>query len=548
MVLYVFELKPVCEQNIDFMVHCIFLVDLFLLYYTNYRALCALTIYPPIQKLIMAWIGVLVVNILTAQILSLIHILGRSHAWLVCHAIYLFGIFVLLYGKGLFALNPLGCIQWKDGFHQIIKPLKTAPLWVRLLGFICLLSIILLVPLHGMHSQPINDDAVGYHLPRVQQYIHQNSLEAFTTSDSRQTDFPLNYEIIMIWVLTISNDLRWIYCFQWLMVGSAVLSLYITCRFLVMTKISTHATVLLWLATPFVILQLSFVKNDVMMSCLVVYTLPFLIRISNSFYINTVVISLCLGMAVGVKYTGLFYLASLFLVLLCLLMSQRNSFKKIAYLTLVFTLSMILLGSYSYFSTWDRTNSPFTSHPGKTHFRLQSIPINSLRLAMETTDSVTLPNELYARMFHQELPDIRAPLLNAIKTIPLLNVDDEESYWAWMKGNKTFDLKRRYFQFTLGHLFFLLIGLIFACKNWKKEPVKLILGFFFIAYIMQTAILKWQPVDNLRFYFPLLSVLYPFIGFYLDQHVYRNRILHGLALTSVGIGLVAIFYYLYIMV
>ncbi len=520
--------------------HVLFLLDLFLLFGVHFGLTLPLPSLRLSQKMLLAWLGELAFVVASAYLLSVLRLLGSPTAWLVLHGIY-FAILSFMIGIKIFPNLPDRSEGWID---QALDIWTDLPGWLRVLLLGYAAAVLLLIGGNVLRPVPFNDDALGYHLPRVERYIQQNSLLAYPTGDRRQTDFPLNYELWMVWALVFTQDIRWMYGVQWCALAFAALGLFAACQALRFERVTALAVSLLWLATPYLLLQSAFIKNDGMLACLAACLLPFLIQPGVIATPTLAVLGLGLGLMTGMKYTALFFLPGVACLWIVSLLPYFFSWRKWVYSVLFFGLPLCLLGSYSYIDTWLRTGSPIAAYEGGGEFRFRSFPANTTRLIVELTDSLALPNELAWRISREEVFDLRTPVLGLLHRYTFLDVFDAPSFWSWIQPEGTFNPNDRYFQFTLGHFALLFLGIFASLRhlgNWGTWVIWILFG---IGFFLQSSMLLWQPIDNLRFYFPLLTLLYPLMGYYLEPRMERTNLFNVLILATIFLGMSAILYYL----
>ncbi len=510
--------------------------DLILLLYAS----CQLTQWIhlfKIDRIIFGWIIFLSANVLTGYGLSLIGIMNQPWAWLIVHGIILIGIIKLRNKTTHIVSHP----------HEYSFDIKTLffelPLWIKTILFFFALACVASLILHFKTHIPLNQDAVNYHLPRAGHYYFQGSLNVYPSTDVRETDFPHTYELFIVWIIAMSKEIRFIYLFQWISLFIAALAIYSTCRKLNVCKAASIAAVLIWLVTPFIVLNLNFVKNDLLLACIALYLLPFLLSMHDRFWPSLIAVACCCGLAIGIKYNAIFMVFAVLLVVI-IKRGQSKAFYRDMFASVVgITLSCMILGGYAYFETWQRTGSPIASLSGSQTFEPYAISVNALRLTGEMTDSLGFISKTASQYTGQALNDVRSPLFASLSQIEALNAYESRHYWAWKGPARLYRLSDQYNQFSLGHFFMLVLGLVAALRFIKTFNVMLVVLLFLFAYIPQAGTLKWQPIDNLRFYFPLLSWLYPFIGLYLHTYLFKRRLFHWVCALSCGFGVIVMIEY-----
>lgn len=174
-------------------------------------------------------------------------------------------------------------------------------------------------------------------------------------------------------------------------------------------------------------------------------------------------------------------------------------------------------------------------------FDIASVPVNLLRLSAELTDSVNLPSKILYVFFGIDIGDLRQLFYNLFRDLLGIDMYTSKGFWVGYSA-KMYKLNNWYFQFTLGHCLLIAYSLLLALLKHRNVKVLCLILFSLVSMITLAGFILWHPWDNLRFYFPAITLLYPLAGFAF-QSDRTSRVLYSLLCITVIIGLMSILYY-----
>lgn len=208
-----------------------------------------------------------------------------------------------------------------------------------------LLYLVLTVP-------PNNGDSMTYHLPRALTYLQQRSLDAYTTPDLRETVFPANSEILILWQLALwpaEATAGLVHLLAWAASGLAVFGL---ARQLGNPAAPSAFAGLAFMSFPAVVLQASTTQNDLLTACFLLCVLFFVAEACAAPRADVgalLLAGLAMGLAVGTKTTALFALPGFAPWVLAWLPGKRTDrTKRVLLVSASCGLGIVLLGAYFY--------------------------------------------------------------------------------------------------------------------------------------------------------------------------------------------------------
>ncbi len=229
---------------------------------------------------------------------------------------------------------------------------KTMPsLWVLALGvsaaYLIGALLIIFVPQN-------NYDGMTYHLSRVGYWMQHQTLAPWPTPNPRQTTFPINAELGLLWTIIFWGSDQITGFVQWLSSIGIMVSIFGLARLIGATRPQSLFAALIWAAFPQVVLQSTTTQNDLVSTFFFVSMLYFLFLGLRRDEKNLLLLSgASLGLAVGTKVTVFFMLPGLILFWLVMVWRVKRAEKcLLGYWTVAAISGIMLLGAFSYIQNW----------------------------------------------------------------------------------------------------------------------------------------------------------------------------------------------------
>ncbi|MGI6454224.1 MAG: hypothetical protein ACOX5R_01215 [bacterium] len=495
----------------------LFLVDLFILLCSSW---CLSRLFPfqaISLQILLVWLILTALISLTAYCLSFLHVLNLIPAWLALHFLIflLSGALFYFYGRPPAAVHLSNPLNGDMGFSWC-----TTILIATLLSCAVVWIINMTLPLHFAEF-----DAFGYHLPRAHYYLQQSSLEAFFTTDIRQITFPVIAEIQYMWILLFTKSVRLILLLQWIWVFLSVTAIFSACRLAGVERRYSCLTALLWLCTPDVLWHVSWIKNDLLTASFSITALVFVLSLSQYGLYAGTALALALGLAVGTKYTSLFLCAGVLVAVIILLLQKKLTLKQTGILLLLIAASIVLLGSYTYIDAWVKDIRVEEAFPASYNsLRLDHLSVNLLRLLGELTDSFATLFRVLSSILPVSLPDPRAPLFQALASIPFLNVYASTGFWALAGDGVRYQLGTNFLGISFAVVVLVFMGFYCLWRERNRILLPMVWGSV-IALFLALAILSWQPRPMIRIFLPMLILFFPLCGLTLRRMWSRSVVL-----------------------
>ena len=247
---------------------------------------------------------------------------------------------------------------------SIFKAIKRDKILLVLFLFFCFSGLIclflsLFVPSNSW-------DSMAYHLARIGFWIQHKSLAHFETPTIRQTAFPVNSEIMMLWSIIFLKDDLLAQFNQYLAYAG---SLFLTFTFLRYLKFSTRRT--LWVifilaSLPAVILESCSTQTDIVIAFLLLCSLYlFIYGAREEDNISIIFSAIAYAIALGTKNTTLFYIPAFGIVYLIVAIRKygKTFYKPILLFLSTIIPAFIILGSYNYILNILDWGNPFGPIP-----------------------------------------------------------------------------------------------------------------------------------------------------------------------------------------
>lgn len=366
-------------------------------------------IYPRIfekasfSKLVLVFfLTVFSINILTSEILGLLHLL--NHPWLFIGIQFLISLSISLIAHRFY---PLSLQTFRSTFD--FSDFHLSKLELVLISLISATFIGLFVV--GITTPINNIDSLASHLPRIFYWLQQGSLNYWTTLTSLnryQLIYPINAHIQALWLFLLGQNENLFFLVQWFSLVGIASSTFEISKSLNFSTTQALFSTLIGLSLPVVVLQTLSFQGDLTVTALLMVFIAFFFN----FYLTNKIkflwfAILSLLLALGTKQTAFFILPAAILVTLLVLVKDKGVTKFLKYSWLLLVLA-ILFSSYQYILNIVHTGSVFG---------LDSVLNEKYPSISRISDKATylIPRFTYQFMGVEGLPRSIQPTLTLIK-------------------------------------------------------------------------------------------------------------------------------------
>ncbi len=346
---------------------------------------------------------------------------------------------------------------------------------------------------------PNNYDSLQYHLPRALTYLQQGSLDAYSTPDLRETLFPANSEILILWQWALwpaEATAGLVQLLAWVASGLAVFG--IAARLGHARPASAFAG-LVFMSFPGVLLQASTTQNDLLTASFLLCACFFVAEAeaASPAGAHVILAALAAGLAVGTKTTALFALPGLALwALACLAGNRRDLARRLARMAAACAVAIGLLGAYFYVQNVRRYGHPGGPRPFRDLVALERheprvVWSNLMRLSFRLLDptGVAPPGEVGLRLtgLHNDVSRRAFTVLGVQERIPDRDLHHPGSRWP---ASPTVRINEDTTVF--GPVFGLLVlpAVVLACRRGARDRALVAAGLGYLLAV--AALLRWQ--------------------------------------------------------
>lgn len=417
--------------------------------------------------------------IISIELLSLFNILTAINM-----QILQFIFFIVISLAWVFLGKPKALIIDFQSIKSIFTNIKKDKILSILFVGFCFSSLVSLYL--GLSLGTNIDDNLAYHLPRVFQWIQNQSIVHFQTNEVRQIQFPINSELLYLWsIIQIKSD----FLINLLEYLSYFLSLFVLYNFLDLLKINYKQiiwAVFMFASLPLVIIESSSLQTNLLVGCLIfIGFYLFLYSAFDNKKIPLVFSAIAVDIALGVKTTAWF--ALLILVLMILLVSvkvNKKGFYKNLSIYLFLLLSFFVpLALFNYFLNWIDFHNPmgissFVDAHRNTH--IQGVFSSGIRYTISLIDFSGINQ---AKVFSPYIINTKNLLLNMLHINQnaglILNADIKKANTIIHEQKSLFGLIGFFIllPYSVRSLYFLI------CNKDNKHFFVNICGIFLILYI-----------------------------------------------------------------
>jgi hypothetical protein len=351
---------------------------------------------PTRPALLIGWFVLGYANIvLTAEIGGTFFLVGSRAFYLLFHLGMGIAAGGLWWRAGRPPLMPLsrGWPHWRDWWRSV----KTYPLLWGLGAGVALAYLVGAVVI--VVSPPNTPDAMTYHLSRVGYWLQHRSLYHWSTFDLRQTAFPINYELGLLWITTFVRNDMLVGFVQWAAVPVMMAGVVGLARIMGRTRPEAMFAALLLSTFPGVMLHTLSIKNDLLLGTLLVGALYLLLLGLRDRRRGLLVIAaLAVGIAAGVKTTLMMLGPGL--AVWALLLGWQYGFGRLVRWGVMCAAAFLLLGSYNYALNWIAYGHPlgtpeFVQEESTSDASSIDLITNMARYTYQAADTSGLPASVH---------------------------------------------------------------------------------------------------------------------------------------------------------
>lgn len=280
-----------------------------------------------------------------------------------------------------------------------------------------------------------NFDSMTYHLSRVGYWLQHRTLFPWPTPNPRQTTFPINAELGVMWTILFWGSDQMSGFVQW--VSSLVLMITILgfSRLLGASLRQGIFAALIWAGLPQIILQSVTTMNDLVASAFLataIYLFLIGLRLNRNKYL--LLSGLGIGLAIGTKSTVIIALPGLFLVLVATLwIIGRRAITNILIWGAASVAGFLLVGAFGYIQNMIVYQNPFSVSQWTSVIvspkvsRIELLFENSLLYLIQMLDFVTLPHSINESLSRLEVKVIEK-LISGFKIFNHQRLSDWRQY------------------------------------------------------------------------------------------------------------------------
>jgi len=288
------------------------------------------------------------------ELASLFHQINRLVVVAIQFALGLLGGFLWIIKSRPPLLGPFVELGWqglKKELNSFSELLATSKDLITLVSFVfIILGINLLI---AIITPPFNFDILAYHLPRIVYWLKNQSLVPWHTFDLRQTTFPPNSEIGLLWIFiwTKSDALLWMV--QSVSLVISVIALFKLSRMLGFSWQRALFSSFIWITLSQIFFQAFSLQNDLVITCIALCMVILFFDGLVKENIGEVLLSgIAFGLGLGTKFTFLFLLPAWGILIFYLYLKQPKVRRMLYAWASSGAFAFALFGSYIYIQNY----------------------------------------------------------------------------------------------------------------------------------------------------------------------------------------------------
>jgi len=227
----------------------------------------------------------------------------------------------------------------------------------------CIVGIVGISGAAALAAAPNNFDSLTYHLPRIMHWIQNHSVAHYPTNIDRQLVLAPLSEFMMLHLQVLSGSDRFANCVQWFsLVGSAV-GVSLIARALLGSLSSQIVAASIAVSLPMGLLQSTSTQNDYAVAFWLVCLAYYIIRAKQCGAAkNTLLVGICLGLAILTKGTA--YLVAAPFMLMYLWHLVTRGMKTALTSMLILALAVLLINGGHFARNFTLYGSPLSPGTG----------------------------------------------------------------------------------------------------------------------------------------------------------------------------------------
>lgn len=350
---------------------------------------------------------------------------------------------------------------------------------------------------------PNNWDSLAYHLSRVGYWLQHNSFYPWPTPDPRQTTFPMNAEIGVMWTVLFVGTDQLAGFVQWSAVAASMAAIAGLSRLFGASRAQAVFAALLWATLPEIILQSTTTQNDLVAGAFFASGIYLLYLGLQSRHNGALLLSgLGLGLALGTKNTILFLLPGLTLTILMLWFGHgRQRTRQLLVWTGASLTGFLLVGAYLFALNLLVHGDPLgpptfvSGLVGSPESWLGRLTANIPRGLYQSVDLTGLPDSI-ADPLHQVKADV------GTRVFSILNVPTDFTPAVGEPGESDLHWRPPVHEdfAAFGPVAFLLLVPAVTYQASvalaRKDPFRLGLAVMSVGPFLAVCTLSWYPWDN----------------------------------------------------
>lgn len=270
-----------------------------------------------------------------AEILSIVIVTGLFLSIL---NLYSITVFCLLLFAASIVLLKFKKISLSFNLRNFIRIFATENRFINVISLIVGISLLIKLA-NALILIPYSYDSTAYHLPNLVDYI-QNQKIFLSYKEVFSNSYPRNIEMLNLWTLIYFRNGVFLNLVQYTITLIGAVAIYSILKEQKIKKEYAYLGGLIYLSTPIILAQMATTYVDTALASFFICAVYFTLRYFDKHEITDVIYTaICLGILLGIKYTGLGYFAVFIFMLLLIEFFKGekyiNIIKRITFVTLI---------------------------------------------------------------------------------------------------------------------------------------------------------------------------------------------------------------------
>jgi hypothetical protein len=398
---------------------------------------------------------------------------------------------------------------------------KSELLFVGYIIFFCSVTLLIVLTM-----PPTTWDAMTYHLPRIEHWIQNKSLNFYPTHAERQLFMGPFAEICMLQIRIFTGSHQYAGLIQWFAMASSLVVVTMISKQLGLSLISQIVSAVVMVTIPMGIVQTTSTQTDYVVSFWIVMVAYFTIAAGNSeSWVSFFGLGSSIGLAMFSKGTAFIFIApfAIWIGYRFVFLSKNNRVRYILLLLLILCINL---------PQWMRNFSLYQNPLGQTRYPSYTVGSFSPFLLASTMIKNVSVHLVTPLVWWNN--SVQYGVIFIIERVLGVSVNDSSTQFQTQKyALPDFAFDEGSVGNFIHFILFSLSAILLFTRHKRNKNMQMYSVFVLGGFVLSTLLLRWQPWTS-RLQLPSFVLASPMIAYMLEYKNNKTRlfVLFLLSVTS----------------